>query len=183
MIFMPMTLRPAACQKYICIPTTFVDEVKFCYWKMPPIDIVYTIPYTFSAPVWMCFSLSLFSIFITSIVLKYDSKDILFTSFKVTFLPIICEDLNMNKLTREKWSKSLLLIMWLLMGALLIMAFQSNLLATLSVIAYEPDINTPEEVYAAGKRIYTGVGIYDDNMFSNLDEESVLRAIYRVIFL
>ena len=94
---MHMTLSSETCQLYTCILTKFVDEVKFCYWKPKPIDTLYTIPYTFSLSVWICVFLSLSSIFIASCVIKYDSKEILFSSFKVTFLPIISEGLDMNK--------------------------------------------------------------------------------------
>ena len=68
--------------------------------------------------------------------------------------------------------------MWLLMGALLIMAFQSNLLASLAIIKYQPDINTLEEIYNAGKKVYLSKGIYAEKMMVNAPDKSLLRAIY-----
>ena len=179
-----MVLTAQRCQMFTCISTTFINEVAFAYWKPKPIDTIYTIPYTYSHFVWIGTFLSLLLIFTASLLIKYDTEAIFFSSIKVSLLPMINEGLVFTKNKyRDKWSKSILLNVWLLSGALLIMAFQSNLLASLAIVKYGPDMNTLEEVYAAGKKVYLGIDSYTDHYVSNAPEKSLLNSIYKDLIL
>ena len=180
---MHMSLTDRDCRTYLCIPNFYFDEIAFTYWKPKPVNNLYTIPYTFQLSVWMGVVLSIFLIFLAALIIGYDKQHIIFSSFKVSLLPIMNEAWAINKTSyRETWSKSMLLTIWLLSGALLTMAFQSNLLASFAIIKYGPDMNTLEEIYASGKKVYLSEGTLAEKLVKN-SNDTYLKAIYNDLIL
>ena len=67
-----------------------------------------------------------------------------------------------------------LLTIWVLFGALIIYAFESNLLASFAIVKY-----TLEDVYASGRPVSMGKSALTARIVANEPEDSLLKIIYR----
>ena len=147
--------------------------------KPPPIDTLYTIPYTLSLYVWLAIFGSIIALFLASLCIGYDKSEVFFSSVKVAFLPIVSESLVINEMQyRETKAKAILLTIWMLCGALIIYAFQSNLLASFAVVRHGPPINTLEDVIESGKRVSLGKSSLAGRLLAKEEENALLKTIY-----
>ena len=70
-----------------------MESVNFAHRKPQLIDSFYTVPNVLSGQVWLCILGSFVAMFITSIMLRFNVKDVMFSAIEVALMPIVAESI------------------------------------------------------------------------------------------
>ncbi|TRY73924.1 hypothetical protein TCAL_14625 [Tigriopus californicus] len=117
-----------------------------------PIDVFDTLFRPFEANVWACL-LVVVIIYLGTLMLFPLKK---YESWMMTFGPLMAESLPRTTLKLSlPWNIRNLMCLWLVGSFVIGMAYKSNLLANLSIISYQKQIQTPEEIYQSRYPVFT----------------------------
>lgn len=118
-----------------------------------PVDVFDTLFKPFGTHVWSCL-LVVVIIYLATLIIFFQLKK--YEAWMMTFGPLMAESLPKTtlKLTLP-WTIRNLMCLWLMGSFMVGMAYKSNLLANLSIITYQKQIQTPEEIYKSGYPVFT----------------------------
>ncbi|XP_059079176.1 uncharacterized protein LOC131877506 [Tigriopus californicus] len=135
-------------------------EIGFAGSVPKRLNVFNTIILPFDAYTWFALLLSAISIF--SLLLTFERitgwckhSDPTFKALSLTIGPLLNESQPSRMLDQSRYKSKLFVIgLWLFLGYFMSMAYESNLLATLTFVTYERPIDTPEEVIKSDLTVY-----------------------------
>lgn len=162
---------------------TYNREIGFAGSLPKRLNVFDSIFLPYDSTTWLALFLSAIAVF--SLLLTFEwitgwdkQSDPTFKALSLTVGPLLNESQPSRMLNRSQYqSKWFVIGLWLFLGYFLSMAYESNLLATLTIVSYERPIDSPEGVIESDLTVYalSGTALAESLQFSP-------NPIYRSIF-